>query len=45
MGKYDLVVTVHGSQLLVDDIYCTGTDPTDDVYATGWVVRSVCTAH
>jgi hypothetical protein len=45
MEKYDLVVIVHGSHLLVDDIYCTGTDPTDDVYAIGWVARSVCTAH
>ena len=37
MEKYDLVVSVRGSQLLVDDIYCTGTDPTaDDVYAAGW---------
>jgi hypothetical protein len=46
MEKYDLLVIVHGSQLLVDDIYCTGTAPTaDDVYAAGWVARSVCTAH
>jgi len=46
MERYDLVVIVHGSQLLVDDIDCTGTDPTaGDVYADGWVARSVCTAH
>lgn len=44
--QYDLIVIVQGSQLLVDDIYCTGTDPTGyDVYAAGWVTRSVCTAH
>jgi hypothetical protein len=44
--RYDLLVIVQGSQLLVDDIYCTGSDPTaDDVYAAGWVTRSVCTAH
>ncbi|MFZ2033603.1 MAG: hypothetical protein WAW53_07595 [Candidatus Dormiibacterota bacterium] len=44
--KYDLVVIVQSSQLLVDDIYCTGKDPTaDDVYAAGWATRSVCTAH
>ena len=43
--KYDLVGS-QSSQLLVDDIYCTGTDATaDDVYAAGWVTRSVCTAH
>lgn len=43
--KYDLVVIVQGSQLLVDDIYCTGSDPTDaDVFAAGWLDRSACTA-
>jgi hypothetical protein len=46
MEKYDIVVIVQGSQLLVDDIYCTGTDPTaGDVYAAGWVTRSVCSTH
>ncbi len=45
MDKYDLVVILQGSRLLVDDIYCTGTDPTGgDVYATGWLNRSVCSA-
>jgi hypothetical protein len=43
--KYDLVVVLQGSQLLVDDIYCTGSDPTDaDVFAPGWLERSVCTS-
>lgn len=45
MDKYDLVVILQGSRLLVDDIYCTATDPTGgDVYATGWLNRSVCSA-
>jgi hypothetical protein len=43
--KYDLVVILQGSQLLVDDIYCAGSDPTDaDVYAAGWIDRSTCTS-
>ena len=43
--KYDLVVILQGSQLLVDDIYCTGTDPAAaDVYAAGWIDRSVCSS-
>lgn len=43
--KYDLVVVLQGSQLLIDDIYCTGSDPTDsDVFAAGWLDRSVCTS-
>jgi hypothetical protein len=42
--RYDLVVILEGSQLLVDDIYCTGTDPAGDVFAAGWLSRSVCTA-
>jgi hypothetical protein len=43
--KYDLVVVLQGSQLLVDDIYCTGSDPTvADAFAAGWLERSVCTA-
>jgi hypothetical protein len=43
--KYDLVVILQGSQLLVDDIYCTGSDPTEsDVYAAGWIDRSTCTS-
>jgi hypothetical protein len=43
--KYDLVVVLQGSRLLVDDIYCTGSDPTTtDAFAAGWLERSVCTA-
>ncbi len=43
--KYDLVVVLQGSQLLVNDIYCVGSDPAGaDVFAAGWLDRSVCTA-
>jgi hypothetical protein len=43
--KYDLVVVLDGSQLLVDDIYCAGADPADtDVYSAGWIDRSTCTS-
>ncbi len=43
--KLDLVVLLTGSQLLVDDIYCTGSDPaTGDAFADGWITRSVCAA-
>jgi hypothetical protein len=43
--KYDLIVVLHGSQLLVDDIYCTGTDPAGaDVFVAGWLGRSVCSS-
>ena len=43
MATIDLVVVVQGSQLLVDDIYCTGTDPGGtDAYAAGWLTRAVC---
>ena len=40
----DLVVTAIGTgSLLVDDIYCTGSDPaTSDAYAPGWSNRSPC---
>ena len=42
--KYDLVVIVQASQLLVDDLYCTGADASaNDVFAPGWITRSVCT--
>jgi hypothetical protein len=42
--EYDLVVILQGSKLLVDDLYCTGSDPiSGDVYASGWLDRSVCT--
>jgi hypothetical protein len=41
--RYDLVVVLHGSRLLVDDLYCTGTDPAGaDAFASGWLVRSTC---
>ena len=41
--KVDLVVLLTGSQLLVDDIYCTGSDPaTGDAFGDGWLTRSVC---
>jgi hypothetical protein len=43
--KYDLVVVLQGSQLLVDDLYCTGSDPAgSDVFAAGWLDRSICTS-
>jgi hypothetical protein len=42
--KHDLVIVVQGSELLVDDLYCTGTEAdTTDAYAAGWLNRSVCT--
>ncbi len=41
--RYDLVVVLQGSRLLVDDLYCTGTDPAGaDAFASGWLVRSTC---
>jgi len=41
--KIDLLVVLQGSDLLVDDIYCTGADPeSTDAYAPGWLARSVC---
>jgi hypothetical protein len=43
--KIDLVVVVQGSQLLVDDLYCTGTDPeSTDAFQPGWLARSVCSS-
>jgi hypothetical protein len=43
-GGEDLVVILQGSKLLVDDLYCTGGDRSGgDVYASGWLNRSVCT--
>ena len=39
----DLSVIVMSGKLLVDDVYCTGTDPaTTDAYAPGWLNRSTC---
>lgn len=41
--KYDLVVVLQGSRLLVDDLYCTGTDLAGaDAFAAGWLARSTC---
>jgi hypothetical protein len=41
--KLDLVETLQDSQLLVSDIYCTGTDPEgSDALASGWLARSTC---
>lgn len=43
--KLDLVVLLQGTRLLVDDLYCTGADPTaGDAYAPGWLDRSACTS-
>lgn len=45
MDRLDLVVVIQGGQLLVDDLYCTGTDPNgNDAFASGWLSRSVCTS-
>jgi hypothetical protein len=39
----DLVIVTSGGALLVDDIYCAGTDPsTTDAYAAGWDLRAAC---
>lgn len=39
----DLVFVAGGAKLLLDDVYCTGKDPsTTDVYATGWLTRATC---
>ena len=41
--KTDLVIVSSGGMLLVDDIYCAGTDPgTTDAYAAGWDLRATC---
>jgi len=43
--KIDLLVVLQGSDLLVDDIYCTGLPPDGaDAYAAGWPARSVCSS-
>lgn len=40
---FDLTVVESGSQLLVDDISCTGQDPSStDAYSPGWAGRSTC---
>lgn len=44
-NKTDLLIVVSGGKLLVDDIYCTSSDPaTTDAYAAGWLDRSTCSA-
>lgn len=41
--KLDLVFVLDGSQLLVNDLYCTGTDPEGaDALSPGWLARSTC---
>jgi hypothetical protein len=43
--RTELVIVSSSGQLLVDDIYCTGTDPsTTDAYAPGWDGRAACTS-
>jgi hypothetical protein len=38
-------MVIQGNQVLVDDIYCTGQNPTtSDAYAPGWLSRSTCFA-
>jgi hypothetical protein len=44
-SKTDLVIVSFGGTLLVDDIYCAGTNPsTTDAYAAGWGLRAACNA-
>ncbi|HEY6470405.1 MAG TPA: hypothetical protein VI434_11625 [Candidatus Dormibacteraeota bacterium] len=41
--KLDLVMIVQGSQLLVNDLYCTASGPDGgDAIAPGWLERSTC---
>ena len=43
--KIDLLVVLRGSELEVDDVYCTGADPeTTDAFVPDWLTRSVCSA-
>jgi hypothetical protein len=43
--KIDLLVVIRGSELQVDDILCTGTDPeTTDAFAPDWLTRAVCSS-
>ena len=42
-SHYDLVIIGSGGKLLVDDIYCTGADPsTSSIYVDGWMNRYAC---
>jgi hypothetical protein len=44
-ARIDLLVVLRGSDLLVDDIYCSGIEPDGaDAYAPGWPERSVCSS-
>ena len=41
--KLDLVMVVQGSQLLVNDLYCAGSNPEgSDAMTPGWLARSTC---
>lgn len=43
--KIDLIVVLRSSDLEVDDIYCTDTDPElSDAFVPGWLTRSVCSS-
>jgi hypothetical protein len=43
--KLDLVMVIEGSELLVNDVYCTGSNPEgSDALAPGWLARSTCSA-
>lgn len=44
-AKTDLVFVSSGGKLVLDDVYCTGKDPsTTDAYAAGWLARATCSA-
>lgn len=44
-GKTDLVFVESGGKLLLDDVYCTGSDqPSADAYAPGWLAHASCSA-
>jgi hypothetical protein len=42
-SRYDLVIVRSEGNLLVDDLYCTKTDPaTSSIYVAGWMNRFGC---
>lgn len=42
-SHYDLVIISSGGNLLVDDIYCTGSTPeSSSIYVAGWMDRFAC---
>lgn len=44
-AKTDLVFVSSGGKLALDDVYCTGKDPSStDAYAAGWLARATCSA-